>query len=104
TLLPSYQRMLKQMDFDVHANTTKQYVQQGYRSDHQLLGCAPGRHLVASADDACRYKLCTVKADATAPLRGCSFRKLAQRNIVLDAVCEGPGHVCQIQAVMLGSD
>ncbi|KAG3201238.1 hypothetical protein PC129_g23585 [Phytophthora cactorum] len=82
--------MLKQMDFDVHANTTKQYVQQGYRSDHQLLGCAPGRHLVASADDACRYKLCT--------------RKLAQRNIVLDAVCEGPGHVCQIQAVMLGSD
>ncbi|KAG2780339.1 hypothetical protein PC116_g31355, partial [Phytophthora cactorum] len=42
TLLPSYQRMLKQMDFDVHANTTKQYVQQGYRSDHQLLGCAPG--------------------------------------------------------------
>ncbi|KAG2785747.1 hypothetical protein Pcac1_g5015 [Phytophthora cactorum] len=72
TLLPSYQRMLKQMDFDVHANTTKQYVQQGYRSDHQLLGCAPGRHLLASADAECSYKLCTVKAGATAPSEGCS--------------------------------
>ncbi|RAW21713.1 hypothetical protein PC110_g21845, partial [Phytophthora cactorum] len=86
TLLPSYQRMLKQMDFDVHANTTKQYVQQGYRSDHQLLGCAPGRHLVASADDACRYKLCTVKADATAPLRGCSF-VCNRRHPTYAAVC-----------------
>ncbi|KAE9263945.1 hypothetical protein PF008_g32238, partial [Phytophthora fragariae] len=32
--------MLKQMDFGVHANTTARYVQQGYQSDHQSLGCA----------------------------------------------------------------
>ncbi|ETN03772.1 hypothetical protein PPTG_15967 [Phytophthora nicotianae INRA-310] len=72
TLLPSYQRMLKQMDFGEHANTTAQYVQQGHQSDHQLLGCAPGRHLLASADAACSYKECTVKAGATAPSEGCS--------------------------------
>ncbi|KAF4029873.1 hypothetical protein GN244_ATG18362 [Phytophthora infestans] len=72
TLLPSYQRMLKQMDFGVHANTTAQYVQQGYQSDHQLLGCAPGRHLVASADAACSYKECIRKDGATAPSEGCS--------------------------------
>ncbi|KAF1783453.1 hypothetical protein GQ600_13801 [Phytophthora cactorum] len=72
TLLPSYQRMLKQMDFDVHANTTKQYVQQGHQSDHQLLGCAPGRHLLASADAECSYNSCTVKSGATAPSEGCS--------------------------------
>ncbi|KAF4316752.1 hypothetical protein G195_008352, partial [Phytophthora kernoviae 00238/432] len=62
TLLPSYQRMLKQMNFDEHTNTTKQYVQQGHQSDHQLLGCAPGRHLAASADAECSYKSCTVKS------------------------------------------
>lgn len=72
TLLPSYQRMLKQMDFDVHANTTTQYVQRGYESDRQLLGCAPGRHLIASADSECSYNVCTVKSGATAPSEGCS--------------------------------
>ncbi|OWZ06536.1 Carbohydrate-binding protein, partial [Phytophthora megakarya] len=72
TLLPSYQRMLKQMDFDVHANTTTQYVQQGYQSEHHLLGCAPGRHLAASADVECNYKECSVKAGATAPSEGCT--------------------------------
>ncbi|KUF90877.1 4-coumarate--CoA ligase 2 [Phytophthora nicotianae] len=72
TLLPSYQRMLKQMDFGEHANTTAQYVQQGHQSDHQLLGCAPGRHLLASADAECSYKECIVKAGATAPSEGCS--------------------------------
>jgi hypothetical protein len=72
TLLPSYQRMLKQMDFDVHANTTTRYVQQHYDSDRQLLGCAPGRHLIASADAECSYMECTLKAGATAPSEGCS--------------------------------
>ncbi|EGZ29589.1 hypothetical protein PHYSODRAFT_477644 [Phytophthora sojae] len=72
TLLPSYQRMLKQMDFDVHANTTAQYVQQGYQSDHQLLGCAPGRHLLASVDAACSFKECNVKSGAAAPPEGCA--------------------------------
>ncbi|KAJ8566480.1 hypothetical protein ON010_g6642 [Phytophthora cinnamomi] len=61
TLLPSYQRMLAQTDFDEHVNLTSQYVQQGYASDHQLLGCAPGRHLLASADAECRFKECTAK-------------------------------------------
>ncbi|KAL3674900.1 hypothetical protein V7S43_000826 [Phytophthora oleae] len=71
TLLPSYQRMLKQMDFDVHANTTAYYVQQGHEADRQLLGCAPGRHLAASADAECSYKECMVKAGATVPSEGC---------------------------------
>ncbi|KAE8990121.1 hypothetical protein PR001_g21587 [Phytophthora rubi] len=72
TLLPSYQRMLKQMDFGVHANTTARYVQQGYQSDHQSLGCAPGRRLVASASSECSFNACTVKSGATAPSDGCS--------------------------------
>ncbi|KAG1711329.1 hypothetical protein DVH05_008582 [Phytophthora capsici] len=86
TLLPSYQRMLKQMDFDVHANTTAQYVQQGQQSGHQLLGCAPGRHLAASADAECSYKECTVKAGAAAPSEGCSV--VCNRNHATDpAAC-----------------
>uniref|UniRef100_H3GTN2 Uncharacterized protein n=1 Tax=Phytophthora ramorum TaxID=164328 RepID=H3GTN2_PHYRM len=87
TLLPSYQRMLKQIDFDVHANTTTHYVQQGYESDRQLLGCAPGRHLVASADAECNFNACTAKSGGSAPSEGCSV--VCNRNHATDAAeCE----------------
>ncbi|KAL8007715.1 hypothetical protein Plhal703r1_c03g0015971 [Plasmopara halstedii] len=59
-LLPSYQRMLKQMDFAEHRNLTAQYVQQGQQTNIPRLGCAPSRRLVASADS-CTYRSCVPK-------------------------------------------
>ncbi|CAH0516220.1 unnamed protein product [Peronospora belbahrii] len=47
TLLPSYQHMVGQMDFETHMNASAHYLRQGHESDRPLLGCAPGRHLVA---------------------------------------------------------
>ena len=74
TLLPSYHRMLKaSMDFDMYANVTAQYVQSGHQSDHPVVGCSPGRRLVASVDgDVCNYKSCTPKRGLREPTPGCA--------------------------------
>ncbi|CAI5734016.1 unnamed protein product [Peronospora destructor] len=86
TLLSSYQRMVQHMDFDVHVNITADYVQQGHQSNRQLLGCAPGRHLVASADETCTFQQCLVKSNAKAPDEGCQV--VCNRNHETDAsVC-----------------
>ncbi|RQM11007.1 hypothetical protein DD237_008530 [Peronospora effusa] len=71
TLLPSYQRMVQHMDFDVHRNFTARYLQQGHQSNRQLLGCASGRHLAASADEKCSYRECYSKANTIEPPGGC---------------------------------
>lgn len=71
TLLPAHQRMLSQLSFDEHANTTTRYVNEAHAADRMLLGCAPRRKLVASAADECAYKACSVKSGATAPSEGC---------------------------------
>ncbi|DBA04760.1 TPA: hypothetical protein N0F65_004397 [Lagenidium giganteum] len=49
TLLPSYQRMLSDVTFEEHANTTKRFLQDSASADQLPLGCASGRRLVASA-------------------------------------------------------
>ncbi|CAH0475490.1 unnamed protein product [Peronospora belbahrii] len=74
TLLPSYQHMVGQMDFETHMNASAHYLRQGHESDRPLLGCAPGRHLAASK-----------------PRR----RRGTMRNHVLDQQsCSGQKRVC----------
>lgn len=73
TLLPGHQRMLRgDVTFEEHANATARFVNDRMlEADHHLVGCSPGRKLVASADAECTYKACTVKSGATAPSEGC---------------------------------
>jgi hypothetical protein len=73
TLLPGYQRMLRgDVTFEEHANATTRFVNDRMlEADHHLVGCAPGRKLVASADAECTYQSCTTKSGATAPSEGC---------------------------------
>ncbi|KAL7993447.1 hypothetical protein Plhal703r1_c68g0170371 [Plasmopara halstedii] len=78
-LLPSYQRMLKQMDFAEHRNLTAQYVQQGQQTNIPRLGCAPSRRLVASADS-CTYRSCVPKPAVPKPADGCSVVCNRQRH------------------------
>ena len=64
TLLPSYQRMAQNIDFDVHRNLSYNFVKHGHEVDRQLLGCAPGRRLVNCAMDCQKmhWKYCTPPA------------------------------------------
>uniref|UniRef100_M4BTP4 Uncharacterized protein n=1 Tax=Hyaloperonospora arabidopsidis (strain Emoy2) TaxID=559515 RepID=M4BTP4_HYAAE len=70
TLLPSYQRMSKQVHFDGYTNLTTEYVKSEYQVDHHAVGCAPGRRLVATAEGECTYQSCTPKFGLGPPL-GC---------------------------------
>ncbi|UIZ27802.1 hypothetical protein KXD40_004550 [Peronospora effusa] len=94
TLLPSYQRMVQHMNFDVHVNITAEYVRQGHQSNRQLLGCASGRHLVASADEKCNYRECSLKPNAKVPDGGC--QTVCNRNHETDASDCSASCDCQV--------
>ncbi|GLE02627.1 hypothetical protein PINS_up011468 [Pythium insidiosum] len=72
TLLPAYQRMLRdsRVLFGTHTNVTTRYLLQNNEADLKTVGCATGRHLLPS-DKKCTLRKCSLKTGAEEPEEGC---------------------------------
>ncbi|GLE02640.1 hypothetical protein PINS_up011481 [Pythium insidiosum] len=73
TLLPAYQRMLRDSTvlFGTHTNVTTRYLLQNNEADLKSVGCAPGRRLAAS-DGMCTVRSCRTKSGETPPDEPCN--------------------------------
>ncbi|GLE02630.1 hypothetical protein PINS_up011471 [Pythium insidiosum] len=73
TLLPAYQRMLRDssVSFGAHTNATSRFLVAENGADAKTIGCASGRHLAAS-DGKCKVRQCKLKAGAAEPEEPCN--------------------------------
>ncbi|GLE02633.1 hypothetical protein PINS_up011474 [Pythium insidiosum] len=73
TLLPVYQRMLRDssVSFGAHTNATTRYLLEQRVEDLKTVGCAAGRRLTPS-DGKCSFKTCTLKPNSPPTSEPCN--------------------------------